>query len=138
VLEAQRRARLKAYAMGFGRRACHELAIVASELASNIVKYAGSGSLEFVEVSDGEGRCIAIVATDNGPPFRSFDSALADGHDDKGPIDPDALLRRGGLGAGLGAVVRLTHSFRVEQSEKTKRLVAKRYLGRPLPPVPSK
>src|SRR5262249_5197384 len=114
ALEAQRRARHAAANVGFGRRASYELAIVASELASNILKYGKRGSVEIVELCPPEDAGIAVVACDSGPAFRSFDLALADGYDDAGPIDPDALLRRDGLGAGLGAVVRLTHSFRLE------------------------
>ena len=33
--------------------------------------------------------------------------AMTDGYDDRGPIDPALILRRGGLGTGLGAVARL-------------------------------
>jgi anti-sigma regulatory factor (Ser/Thr protein kinase) len=136
TLEAQRRAKLVASAVGFPSRACSELAIVASELSSNILKYGKCGRMAFVEVKEGEGIGISIRAYDAGPPFRDLGSALLDGCDDRGPIDADDLSRRGGLGAGLGAVIRLTHSFRVEQDRPGKWVIATRYLGRPLPPFP--
>jgi anti-sigma regulatory factor (Ser/Thr protein kinase) len=136
TLEAQRRAKVVALAIGFPRRACGELAIVASELSSNILKYGKCGRMAFVEVREGEGIGLSIRAYDAGPPFRDLRSAVLDGCDDLGPIDPDHLSRRGGLGAGLGAVIRLTHSFRVEQDRPGKWVIATRYLGRPLPPLP--
>jgi hypothetical protein len=57
--------------------------------------------------------------------------ALQDGCDDRGPIDPAHLLKRGGLGIGLGAVVRLMDSLQVEQDKDGKQIRAVRYLRRP-------
>jgi anti-sigma regulatory factor (Ser/Thr protein kinase) len=136
TLEAQRRTKLFALSMGFAHRACGELAIVASELSSNILKYGKYGRMAFVEVKEAEATGMSIRAYDVGPPFRNLGSALLDGCDDRGPIDPDHLWRRGGLGAGLGAVIRLTHSFRVEPEQHGKWVIATRYLGRPLAPLP--
>jgi anti-sigma regulatory factor (Ser/Thr protein kinase) len=50
---------------------------------------------------------------DEGPAFHDLQLALRDGFNDRGPIDSGTLLKRGGFGAGLGAVVRMTDSFRV-------------------------
>jgi anti-sigma regulatory factor (Ser/Thr protein kinase) len=132
TLEAQRQTKAFALGLGFPRRACHELAVVVSELSSNILKYGKRGRVVLGALADSVGKGIAIRAYDSGPPFRRLDQAVLDGCDDTGPIDPDALLRRGGLGAGLGAVIRLTHSFEVEHEPGGKWVVAKRYLGRPL------
>ena len=131
VYGARQLAKTVAYSLGFGRRECEELAIVVSELASNIVKYGVRGSIR-IEPIGAHADGIVIVARDYGPPFHDLAMALQDGCDDRGPIDPGLLLRRGGLGAGLGAVTRLTHSFRVEQLADGKAIEVMRYRGRAL------
>src|SRR5689334_1683550 len=91
--------------LGFPRRERAELLIVVSELCSNIVKYGVRGSVEFAPHDDAaHGLGIAIIAHDVGPAFRDLKMALTDGCDDQGPIDPGILMKRGGLGIGLGAV----------------------------------
>src|ERR1041384_4748252 len=102
--------------LGFQRRERAELQIGVSELCSNIVKYGVHGSLELEPHTDASyGAGIAIVARDVGPAFRDFKLALQDGYDDQGPIDPGVLMKRGGLGIGLGAVRRLTDVLSIEQ-----------------------
>ena len=118
--------------LGFPRRERAELLIVVSELCTNIVKYGVHGSLELEPHLDAVyGVGIAIVAHDVGPAFRDFKTALLDGYDDQGPIDPGVLMRRGGLGIGLGAVRRLTDSLNVEYSADGKAIRVVRYLRRP-------
>lgn len=118
--------------LGFARSARQELAIVVSELCSNIVKYGLRGSVEIEKVNDPTyGAGVAIVARDAGPPFHDFQMALSDGCDDRGPIDPGTLMKRGGLGIGLGAVVRLTDSIDLEQGPSGKAIRVCRYVRRP-------
>ncbi len=117
--------------VGFPRRECTELAIVASELTSNILKYGVSGAIELDRVSDTNGEGLTVIASDSGPPFRDLALALQDGCDDQGPIDPLHMFKRKGMGGGLGAVVRLTHSFRVEPTLAGKKIHVVRYLKRP-------
>ena len=118
-----------AHGIGFGRRECEELAIVVSELASNILKYGVRGSIRIEAIADpADG--IMIVARDYGPPFHDLEMALKDGYDDRGPIDPGLLMKRGGIGAGLGAITRLTHSFRVDQLADGKSIEVVRYRRR--------
>jgi anti-sigma regulatory factor (Ser/Thr protein kinase) len=130
---ARRLVRDMARAAGFDRAGTQELEIVVSELASNIVKYGTSGSLDITTIDDpGFGPGLAIVAEDRGPPFHDLELALKDGYDDRGPIDPLLLMKRRGLGAGLGAVLRLTDAFLVEQdAAQEKRIRVRRYLRRP-------
>jgi len=132
---ARRAVREVARQVGFDRSGCQELEIVVSELCSNIVKYGTSGSVEIEALADPAlGAGVSIVAEDIGPPFRNLELALRDGYDDNGPIDPLKLLQRRGLGAGLGAVLRLTDSFTLEQDEpQRKRIFVRRYLKRPKP-----
>lgn len=112
--------------------ATHELSIVASELAWNVLKHGGGGVIRVDPVDDPEhGAGVRIVAIDQGPPIRDLQNALRDGWDDIGPIDPALLLRRGGIGGGLGAVLRLTDSFNYEVTDGTKRIEAIRFIRRP-------
>ena len=117
--------------LGFGRRACEELAIVVSELGSNIVKYGVHGSIRMAALGAGE-IGVVMVARDFGRPFHDLKMAVRDGYDDRGPIDPMHMLRRGGIGGGLGAVLRLSHSFRVDTLPDGKEIEVVRYLKRPL------
>jgi anti-sigma regulatory factor (Ser/Thr protein kinase) len=131
VFAARRLAREAASAIGFSKRDCEELVIVASELATNILKHGVSGKMRFEPTEHPEhGRGIAVIATDIGGPIHDWATALRDGHDDRGPIDPARLLKRGGIGAGLGAVIRFTHGLSVEPERAGKRLRAVRYLKR--------
>lgn len=118
--------------IGFRRRERAELAIVVSELTSNIIKYGIRGSIEMAAVNDAaNGPGIVIGAHDVGPAFHDLAMALQDGCDDRGPIDPKDLLKRDGLGIGLGAVVRLTHTFEVEYKPGGKEIRVARYLRPP-------
>jgi serine/threonine-protein kinase RsbT len=132
VLRVQRTARTAALTLGFRKAEADELAIAASELATNILKYATRGLISFWVVDDpdrGIGMCIA--ARDQGPAFRDFSLALRDGFDDKGPIPPEALLARRGLGTGLGAVKRFTHHVEHEALDgQGKEIRALRFLKR--------
>jgi serine/threonine-protein kinase RsbT len=109
-----------------------ELSIVVSELAWNVLKHGGGGHMVIERIDDLErGVALRIVAFDEGPPIRDLTSALKDGFDDRGPIDPCTLLRRGGLGGGLGAVSRFTDALTYVQHDGHKRIEAVRYLRRP-------
>lgn len=123
--------RILATEVGFERRACDELAIVVSELGSNILKYGVRGLMHMEALADSDAG-VTIVARDYGPPFHDLELALRDGYDDRGPIDPMLLLKRGGFGGGLGAVMRLSHSFRVDPLADGKAIEVVRYLDRPL------
>lgn len=128
VLNVQRRVQRFAEELGFLKREQGELAIVASELASNILKYGARGAIRMDRFSDDEGAGITLIASDRGPPFHDLEAALRDGWSDRGPIDPMEMLRRKGIGGGLGAICRLTHSFRVESLPTGKRVHVVRYL----------
>ncbi len=134
VLHVQRMTKSFAASLGFNARACSELAIVASELSSNILKYGVSGFIELVAVNDDTGPGICLVAHDRGPPFRNLEHALQDGWDDNGPIDPMHILSRKGMGGGLGAITRLSDRVQVEVEPGGKRVLVFRYLKRPTAP----
>src|SRR5262245_32464724 len=96
VYEPRRAIQAIAERLGFSRSDCRELAIVVSELASNIIKYGVSGTITIEGVCDPQcGLGVSVVAQDVGPPFHDLTLAVRDGYDDRGPIDPATLLRRG-------------------------------------------
>jgi len=130
VLYVQTMTKRFAATLGFSSRECGELAIVVSELSSNIVKYGPPGSVELDPISDAGGRGVQVTAHDHGPPFKNLELAVQDGWDDAGPIDPISIFRRKGMGGGLGAVVRLTHRMTVVPAPQGKSIVAVRYLKR--------
>ena len=134
VFAPRRCARELATSLGFDRRAATELAIAVSELASNIVKYGVRGGVTVEATSDPQrGVGLRIVAEDEGPAFRDFATALRDGCDDRGPLDPMTFLKRHGIGAGLGAVKRFTDTIALEpavEGQCGKRIVVVRYLKR--------
>ena len=133
VIAARGAVRAFAAQVGFQPREATELAIVASELGSNIVKYGRHGWLtcSALDSRDVRGRGIAVVARDFGPPFHDLATALQDGCDDRGPLDPMQMLNRKGIGGGLGAVLRLTHSFAVHPLSDGKEIVVTRHIKRP-------
>ena len=120
VLSAGELARRLALGFGFPRRRAREVAIVVCELASNLVKHAGGGEVTLTLGPAGLRPVILVVASDHGPPIRDLAIALADGCDGEGPIDPALLLRRGGLGTGLGAVLRFADLFEYREEEGGK------------------
>jgi anti-sigma regulatory factor (Ser/Thr protein kinase) len=111
---------------GLDARRSQELAIVVSELASNIVKHGVDGEIVLTLAPDsspaGE---ITIEARDVGPPIRDLQLAMIDGNDDRGPIDPALILRRGGLGTGLGAVARLADRVEYREHDGGKTITAR-------------
>jgi anti-sigma regulatory factor (Ser/Thr protein kinase) len=130
VLHVQSQMLKFAQALGFSKRECGELAIVASELTSNVLKYGIRGNIQMDALEDTRGQGVVLVAEDVGPPFRDLELALLDGNDDRGPIDPLDMLKRKGIGGGLGAIVRFSHSFQVEPLPVGKRVQVTRYLRR--------
>jgi len=132
---ARRGVRTLAQEIGFGKIAVQELEIVVSELCSNIVKYGIHGTIGLARIRDATfGPGLAMDARDFGPPFHDLTLALKDGCNDRGPIDPGTLMKRRGLGTGLGAVVRLTDSLDVTAEPGGKLIRVQRYLHRPRSP----
>ena len=92
-----------ATAIGFSATDATLIATAISELARNIVMYAGQGEviIRGVEISLRKG--IAIVARDGGPGIRSIEDVLRDGYSTSG-----------GLGLGLPGVKRLMDECAIE------------------------
>lgn len=128
VFAARSLIREHAASLGFTPTACAELVIVVSELASNILKYGVRGKIEVMSVEDeARGPGIRIVASDETGPF-DLEMAIPDGNDAKGKLDPIRLYGRGGIGAGLGAIVRFSDAMEMVPCGTGKRLVVTRYV----------
>ena len=124
VLIVRKRAQELGVQFGLGSKRSTELAIAVSELATNIVKYGIHGEVVLIlDQNTGVRGGIRVVARDVGPPIRNLEVALQDGCDDTGPIDPTLVLRRGGLGTGLGAVLRFADLFEYQQGETGKAII---------------
>jgi anti-sigma regulatory factor (Ser/Thr protein kinase) len=132
VAITRHQARRLAREHGVEPRRAGEVAIVVSELASNIVKYGVRGEIALhVAAGSGGGLALTVVARDVGPPIHDLAVAMLDGHDDRGPIDPARLAQRGGLGTGLGAVARLADGLEVRQESGGKQIIATFFRGLP-------
>jgi anti-sigma regulatory factor (Ser/Thr protein kinase) len=116
--------------LGFSVRACEELAIVVSELASNIRKYGVKGTIEIGPVADLlRGPGILILAQDETPPF-DLTTALRDGYDANGKLDPMKFFKRGGIGAGIGAIARFSDELQIAPCPGGKRIRVVRFIKR--------
>ena len=96
VIEATR----VAEGAGLSKIAAQQLATVASELARNILKYAGHGRIQ-LEIIERKGRKgVQLVASDGGPGIEDVEQALTD-HFSTG----------GTLGLGLSGARRMMDEF---------------------------
>ena len=87
---------------GFDQKACDEIAIVVSELATNQLKYANGGTIKFQILQD-EQPGLQIEAVDYGPGIQDIDQAMKDG-----------FSTAGSLGLGLGTVNRLMDVMEIQ------------------------
>ena len=89
------------------------LALCVAELASNMARHAGRGSIELTAVDVPQQGCW-VRARDGGPGIVSVTEALRDGFSEGRWLTPDAPRgHRRGLGIGLGAVRRLMSEVRM-------------------------
>jgi serine/threonine-protein kinase RsbT len=113
VVVARQRGRAFAGELGFTASEATLIAAAVSELARNIVKYAGSGD---VLLRRGTDRMLMLVARDQGPGIPDLQSALRPGYSTSG-----------GLGLGLSGVRRIADFFEVvSDSHGTTVTVGKR------------
>jgi serine/threonine-protein kinase RsbT len=105
IVRARGVARLVAGQIGLGLADQTRLATAVSELARNVVQYAGEGVCEIVDASDAGEMRIRIVIEDHGPGIDNIDKAMQDGYS-----------TGGGLGAGLPGTRRLMDDFSIESA----------------------
>jgi len=103
VAEARRAAAGLAQRNGFDEEAAGRVALVATELATNLVKHGGGGHLLVGAADDGAGGTdVKLVSIDRGPGMADVAGSLRDG-----------VSTSGTAGNGLGAVVRQSHGCEI-------------------------
>src|SRR5690349_12592428 len=95
VSETRRRATQIAERQGFGEIDTGRVALVATELATNILKHGNGGEVLVGAYGEGPDSGIELIALDKGPGIPNVAESLADGYSTAGTA-----------GKGLGAVVR--------------------------------
>ncbi len=93
-------ARKTAMAIGFDETICQMIATAVSELANNIVKYAGSGEILMTRITAGSQTGMEVIARDRGPGIEDIQKAMED-HYSSGNT----------LGLGLPGVKRMMDEF---------------------------
>jgi len=108
VVAARQRGRKLAEQLGFGRAEQALIATAISELARNIVNYAGSGTVEIGEVMRGRKQGLKVVASDFGPGIKDVEMAMRDG-----------FSTGNSLGLGLPGTRRLVDEFEISSTPGT-------------------
>lgn len=106
-----------AHEAGLARREAGRVALCVAELVSNVARHARDGDLELdVAVADRDGvpsRAVRVVVRDRGPGLSDVELAVRDGWSQGRALAPEDP-RGQGLGKGLGAVLRVMDSVRIE------------------------
>lgn len=107
-----------ARAAGFDEASCQMIATSVSELARNILKYAGSGEVRLRALSQFARRGVEIEALDYGPGIIDCDAAMS-----------DHFSSSGTLGMGLPGVQRMMDEFTLESSPgKGTKVTARKWI----------
>jgi serine/threonine-protein kinase RsbT len=103
VVSARRQGRILAEQLGFSASEATLVATAISELARNIVLYAGTGEIVIERINGADRSGLSIVARDRGPGITDIKLAVGQGYSTSG-----------GLGLGLPGVRRIMDEFDVE------------------------
>ena len=124
VGEARRYASALAAELGFDETLGGQVAIVASEAATNIVRHGAGGELHVraTRPSDGAPATLEILALDRGPGIDNMGQAMRDG-----------FSTGGTAGNGLGAMDRLSTAFDIYSSPSGGTALLARFAARPTP-----
>jgi anti-sigma regulatory factor (Ser/Thr protein kinase) len=121
IAPARRAAERLADTLGFDEHRRGEVAIVVTELATNLVRHAGGGE---IIVGAGPGRTVDAISVDRGP-----------GITDPGRARVDGYSTQSGPGNGLGAIDRLSATMDMQTGPGQGTVIAVRLGGAPEPPV---
>jgi anti-sigma regulatory factor (Ser/Thr protein kinase) len=120
VGEVRRAATRAADAAGLDETRRGEVAIVATELANNLVRYGRDGRVLLQVISTAGGVHVEIIALDAGPGMQNVQRCLQDG-----------FSTGGTPGTGLGAVRRLSTEFDIYSAPGSGTVVLSRVAARP-------
>jgi anti-sigma regulatory factor (Ser/Thr protein kinase) len=98
VSETRRRATEMAQRQGFGDVDAGRVALVVTELATNILKHGNGGEILAGTYGEGSSSGVELIALDKGPGIANLAASMADGYSTSGTS-----------GKGLGAVARQSH-----------------------------
>lgn len=112
IARARLAARDLCQALGTSQLVVQKLATIVSELARNIISYAGTGHLTIRQCSGGR-RCVHVEARDQGKGIPNLEEILA-----------GKYKSRSGLGLGILGTKRLSESFKIESSSAGTRVEA--------------
>jgi len=98
--DARRRAVALAQSLAMDEIRCGEVAIAATEIATNLVKHAGGGHILLQQLGKSGNRGLRLIGVDKGPGIEDVTRALEDGHSSAES-----------MGTGLGALKRLADTF---------------------------
>src|SRR5258705_8239000 len=116
VAEVRRLAVHAAMAQGVGEEDAGRVALVATELATNLIKHANGGEIAIGAFDDDDGKGLELLALDKGPGIADLNKALSDGHSTRGSAgtglgairrNADVFAISSGLGRGTGVMARL-------------------------------
>ena len=102
IVTARLQGRALAERLGFSPGEATLVATAISELARNIVQYAGSGDIVLRSTTNGSKRGVVVVARDRGPGIADLKLAVRSGYSTSG-----------GLGLGLPGVRRIVDDFQI-------------------------
>ena len=111
IVLARRLARELAASLSFGKADQTRLATAVSELARNVIEYAGHGECQIFDTSDSSFKCVKVIVEDHGPGIADIEAAMQDG-----------FSTGGSLGAGLPGTRRLIDSFKIESQPGMTRI----------------
>jgi len=103
IVRARRSARERAVTAGLRLVDQTKLITAVSELARNMTRYAGGGTVSLSIVGDGSRRGVRASFVDEGPGIPDVEQAMSNG-----------FTTGTGLGLGLGGAKRLVHEFRLD------------------------
>ena len=118
---ARRAAQALAKSLGFDPPACEEVALAATELATNLLKHARGGKLTLTPLADGGCVGLEVESLDRGPGIANVERALA-----------DRFSTAGTRGTGLGAVNRLMDELDITpEPGRGTLIVCRKWVRRP-------
>ena len=116
--EARRAAAGLAHRKGFSQDVEARIALVVTEMASNLLKHAGEGLIAINEFIDADGSGIELLALDKGPGMADIARCLVDG-----------FSTVGSPGTGLGAVTRVSDNYAIYSRPGIGTVVMARFLA---------
>jgi serine/threonine-protein kinase RsbT len=102
LITARKAARTLATKLGFGITDVTRIVTATSELARNIISYAGSGTMKWKSLDTGTSVGVELVFEDHGPGITNVDLAMQEG-----------FTTSNGLGLGLSGSKRLMDQMEV-------------------------